>query len=90
MGQQANYSEEVAAHIDSEVRRLLDEAHAEARDVLITYRSTLDKLAEALVAKETLDTPEVMEILADVPKRPQRPAATSVASNRRVRPISTN
>ncbi len=90
MGQQANYSEEVAAHIDSEVRRLLDEAHAEARDVLITYRSTLDRLAEALMAKETLDTPEVMEILADVPKRPQRPAATSVASNRRVRPISTN
>ena len=90
MGQQANYSEEVAAHIDSEVRRLLDEAHAEARDVLITYRSTLDRLAEALVAKETLDTPEVMEILADVPKRPQRPATSSVASNRRVRPISNN
>jgi cell division protease FtsH len=92
LGHQANYSEEVAAHIDAEVRRLLDEAHAEARDVLITYRSTLDRLADALVAKETLDTPEVMEILADVPKRPQRPAASpgGVASNRRVRPISTN
>ena len=90
MGQQANYSEEVAAHIDSEVRRLLDEAHAEARDVLITYRSTLDRLADALVAKETLDTPEVMEILADVPKRPQRPATSTVASNRRVRPITSN
>ena len=36
------------------------------------HRKTLDRLAEALMEKETLDTPEVMEILADVPKRPPR------------------
>ena len=82
-GHQANYSDEVAARIDAEVRRLIDDAHAEARDVLVTYRATLDRLAEALIENETLDTPEVMEIFADVPKRSPTPATP-----RKVRPLS--
>ncbi|MDQ4131732.1 MAG: ATP-dependent zinc metalloprotease FtsH, partial [Actinomycetota bacterium] len=83
-GHQANYSDQVAARIDAEVRRLIDEAHAEARDVLVTYRATLDRLAQALIANETLDTPEVMEIFADVPKREPR----QEPAPRRVRPLS--
>ncbi|MGH9224052.1 MAG: ATP-dependent zinc metalloprotease FtsH, partial [Acidimicrobiales bacterium] len=87
IGHQANYSDHVAAKIDAEVRHLIDEAHDEAREVLMMHRKTLDRLAQALVEKETLDTPEVMEILAEVPKRPSR-KANSPTESPRVRKLS--
>ena len=65
---QPDYSDEVAAKIDGEVRRLIDSAHATALDILTTYRSVLDQMAEALMEKETLETEEVMAILDPVPK----------------------
>src|SRR4051812_3881118 len=66
-GHQANYSDEVAARIDGEVRGLIDNAHVEARSILTTHRAVLDQLAAALVEKETLDTPELMEIIGHLP-----------------------
>jgi cell division protease FtsH len=66
-GHQPNYSEEVASRIDAEVRRLLDNAHEEARSILQRHRKTLDALAAALIERETLDTPELMEILGELP-----------------------
>jgi cell division protease FtsH len=65
---QPDYSDEVAAKIDGEVRRLIDIAHATALDILTTYRSVLDRMAESLMEKETLETEEVMAILDPVPK----------------------
>jgi cell division protease FtsH len=65
---QPDYSDEVAAKIDGEVRRLIDSAHATALDILTTYRSVLDQMAEALMERETLETEEVMAILDPVPK----------------------
>src|SRR6202022_5034379 len=67
LGHQPNYSEHVAASIDAEVRRLIDDAHGQARDILTLHRDTLDTLAAALVEKETLDTPELMEIIGGLP-----------------------
>ena len=88
-GHQANYSEEVAGNIDAEVRRLIDEAHQEAADILVTHRATLDKLADALVEKETLDTAEVMAILGEVPKRAPRTEGAESGNGRRwVRPLN--
>jgi cell division protease FtsH len=89
-GHQANYSDKVAAHIDAEVRRLIDDAHEQARQVLVRYRSTLDRLADALIEKETLETAEVMEIFADVPRGGGvgRPAADGAAATGQVRPLS--
>jgi cell division protease FtsH len=84
LGHQPNYSDHVAAKIDAEVRQLIDEAHDEAREILHTHRKTLDRLAQALMEKETLDTPEVMEVLSDVPKRPAR----LTSDPRRVRPLT--
>jgi cell division protease FtsH len=87
LGHQPNYSEEVAARIDAEVRRLIDEAHTEALDILTENRKVLDRLANALVEKETLDTPEVMEVLGPVTKRPSRtrPAAAPARNQARRR-----
>jgi cell division protease FtsH len=76
-GHQANYSQEVAASIDAEVRKLLDNAHEEARSILERHRKTLDALAAALIERETLDTPELMEILGELPPWPGRAAARS-------------
>jgi cell division protease FtsH len=62
-GRQANYSEEVAAAIDREIRHLIDEAHDRARAVLTHHRPTLDLLAQQLVEKETLDALELADLL---------------------------
>ncbi|HVE46922.1 MAG TPA: ATP-dependent zinc metalloprotease FtsH [Acidimicrobiales bacterium] len=66
-GHQPNYSDEVASRIDAEVRHLIDNAHGEALAILTTHRAALDNLAAALMEKETLDTPALMEILGDLP-----------------------
>jgi cell division protease FtsH len=58
-----NYSEDVASVVDAEVRRLIDEAHDRARSVLVRHRATLDRLAQELVEKETLDALDLAEIL---------------------------
>jgi cell division protease FtsH len=66
LGHEPNYSDEVAASIDAEMRRLLDEAHIEAREILELHRATLDRLADALIEHETLEESELLEIFAGV------------------------
>ncbi|HUF34031.1 MAG TPA: ATP-dependent zinc metalloprotease FtsH [Acidimicrobiales bacterium] len=68
MGHERNYSDEVAAKVDSEVRRLIDNAHTEAEEILCQHRATLDRLADALIEHETLDTAELMEIFGELPE----------------------
>jgi cell division protease FtsH len=81
-GHQANYSEQVAASIDSEVRRLIDAAHERALMILTLHRDTLDKLAAALVEKETLDSPELMEIIGGLtPWSPDSGPGTNGSGN---------
>lgn len=41
--------------VDLEVRRVLDECYAQARDTLAAHREQLDRLGQALLASETLD-----------------------------------
>ncbi|MFQ5966870.1 MAG: ATP-dependent zinc metalloprotease FtsH [Acidimicrobiia bacterium] len=65
---QQDYSDEVASFIDEEVRKLIGQAHEEARQILATHRDALDKLANLLIERETIDSDDVAEILADVPK----------------------
>ncbi len=72
MGHGRDYSEEVAAQVDSEVRELVENAHHEAWQILVEYRDVLDDMVLKLLDKETLGKDEVAEIFADVPKRPER------------------
>ncbi|MGH9120129.1 MAG: ATP-dependent zinc metalloprotease FtsH [Acidimicrobiales bacterium] len=58
-GHEATYSDDVAAVIDAEVGRLIDRAHREAREILGLHRATLDRLADALVERETLEEHEL-------------------------------
>jgi cell division protease FtsH len=71
MGNQADYSHEVARDIDDEVRKLIEAAHTEAWEILTEYRDVLDTLAGELLDKETLHRPELQAIFGDVEKRPR-------------------
>jgi cell division protease FtsH len=68
-GHVPDYSDHVAAKIDDEVRRLVEEAHDEAREILTKYRDKLDLMVERLLEKESLEKEEVAEILAEVAKQ---------------------
>jgi len=72
---QPDYSDQVAFEIDTEVRRLIDEAHDEALEILQELRPKLDELAQILVDRETMEREEVEAFLAAIPKRPQRDIA---------------
>lgn len=63
-----DYSDDVASIIDEEIRKLITRAHDEARTILTTHRAALDRLAEALIERETLDEEEIKEVLHDVHK----------------------
>ena len=67
------FSDETAAIIDEEVRRLLDNAMREAWEILTTNRAVLDTLAARLLEEETLDEAQLAEIFKDVVKAPKRP-----------------
>jgi cell division protease FtsH len=71
-GHQQDYSEQVAFEIDKEMRRLIDEAHVEAEQVLTTYRDVADQMVEVLMEKETITKEELAQILAPVVQRPPR------------------
>jgi cell division protease FtsH len=66
--QDAPYSDEIAGLIDDEVRRLVDHAHDRARFILTTHRETLDRLAAALVDRESLDDRDLAEVFGELDK----------------------
>ena len=57
------YSEKTAELIDAEIKKLSDEASKRAEDVLKANKAVLDKLAEELLAHETLEEAELAPIL---------------------------
>jgi len=81
-GHQRDYSEEVAAAIDEEVRKLIDAAHHEAFEILVDNRDVLDALVVELLEKETLDKAQIARIFEPLNRRVNRPAWTG--SSRRL------
>ena len=75
-GHTRDFSESVAALIDSEIRTLIENAHQEAFDILGENRSILDEMVLQLLERETLNKEEIAEIFAKVKPRPERPAWT--------------
>ena len=59
-----DFSDETAAAIDEEVRNLVDQAYRRTKDVLISNKHILDKLAQMLIEKETVDSDEFQDLLA--------------------------
>ncbi|MDY0828161.1 ATP-dependent zinc metalloprotease FtsH [Microbacterium sp. BG28] len=86
MGHGRDFSERVAERVDVQVRALIEQAHNEAYQVINDNRDILDKLALALLEKETLDHIELAEIFSDVKRLPPRPQWLS-SSERPVSPL---
>jgi cell division protease FtsH len=76
MSHTRDYSDEIASTIDEEVRRLIEAAHDEAWEILVTYREVLDDLVLQLMDKETLSREEVLRIFAPIKTRPSRGSYT--------------
>ncbi|GAA1683857.1 ATP-dependent zinc metalloprotease FtsH [Glycomyces endophyticus] len=69
-GHQKDYSDEVAADIDGEVRALIEIAHDEAYAIVTEYRDVLDQMVTELLEKETLNQEDLERIATRVVKRP--------------------
>ncbi|HEY5611544.1 MAG TPA: ATP-dependent zinc metalloprotease FtsH, partial [Thermoanaerobaculia bacterium] len=63
--QHQDYSEETARQIDAEVKRIIETAYRNAREVINRHKESLDKIARRLLEKETLDGAEVNAILME-------------------------
>jgi cell division protease FtsH len=64
MGAEPDYSEEIAREIDDEIRRVIEDAHAKARDVLQEHFEELHKLSSILMERETIDKDQFERLLA--------------------------
>ncbi|HZB03959.1 MAG TPA: ATP-dependent zinc metalloprotease FtsH [Actinomycetota bacterium] len=70
-----DYSDQVAFEIDTEVRRLIDEAHDEALEILQAERPKLDEIAAALMERETIDKEDLIRLLDGIDKRAPKDGA---------------
>ncbi len=75
-GHQRDYSENVAAIVDSEIRKMIENAHQEAFDILVANRDVLDDLVNELLEKETLNKEEIEKVFKKVKKVRKRAAWT--------------
>ena len=68
-GQTKDYSDEVAFELDKEVKRIIDEKYALAKELLTTNKDILDELATNLLEHETISAEEFDEIIENVKAR---------------------
>jgi len=66
------YSEDVAAKIDRQVRQILESCYQRAKQILLEHRALLDRLADTLVERETLDGDEFRAIEAEYVPIPEK------------------
>jgi cell division protease FtsH len=64
----SDYSSQTAARIDEEVRKILEDCYNQAKEILINNREKLEKLALALLEKETLHAAEIYALLEITPR----------------------
>jgi cell division protease FtsH len=58
-----DYSDEIAREIDDEIRRIVEEAHQTAKDILIERREDLDRISNLLLERETIDAEQFVKLL---------------------------
>jgi cell division protease FtsH len=67
--ERGNYAEETALKIDNEVKRILTDAHDNARRILRERRDTLDALSLRLLEKEVIESDELLSIMGPLPPK---------------------
>jgi cell division protease FtsH len=66
LGESPTNSQEMLGKVDAAVAHIIEEAYKRAKDVVMAHRPALDKVAECLLEKETLDGEEFRELVAGV------------------------
>jgi cell division protease FtsH len=69
MQERGNYAEDTAQQIDAEVKRILTEAHEEARRILREQRHVLDELSARLLVKEVVEGDELRSLIGPIPPK---------------------
>lgn len=72
LGEERNFSEEVASAIDKEIKRIVEMNYARAKDILTTNKDKLIKVAKILIEQETINAEEVDKILNDSAKNKKK------------------
>ena len=91
-----DYSDEIAREIDDEIRRIVEQAHVQAKDILGSHRDALAKLSEILIKRETIEKEQFEALLsggteeevfgAEAPPPPEVPIPGTPAGERREGP----
>jgi len=63
MGHDADYSQEIAREIDDEIRRIIEDAHERARQVLSEHMEELHRISKILLERETIDRQQFLRLL---------------------------
>ena len=77
-------SEDTMRKVDGEIRRIIDDQYALARNLLETHRDRVEAMAKALLEWETIDSEQIADIMEGRPPRPPKtstPAASSGSSS---------
>ncbi len=74
IAQHQDYSEDTAIKIDQEVKRIVMEQYERARQIILDHKDALDRLAQALLANETLDSVQIRRVVAGLPLDDDSPA----------------
>jgi cell division protease FtsH len=87
-----DYSDEIAREIDDEIRRIVESAHVQAREILTQKREALTKLSEILIKRETIEKAQFESLLdgqteeevfgSEAPPPPDVPQLTGTAAER--------
>jgi cell division protease FtsH len=87
-----DYSDEIAREIDDEIRRVIETAHVQAKEILSTRRASLEKLSEILIKRETIEKEQFEALLdgrteeevfgSEAPPPPEVPQVTGTPAER--------
>src|SRR5689334_13178495 len=86
IAQHKDYSEDTAIRIDQEVKRFVTDNYARAQSILSEHKQRLLDMADALLARETLDAEQVKRLAAGLPIDEEQPATAPTPPTRETRP----
>ncbi len=63
-GDRTAVSDQLMQRVDAEIRRIIDEAYATAKEILTTHKQHLDNIAKVLLERETISGEELDRLIA--------------------------
>lgn len=77
IAQHQDYSEDTAVKIDQEVKRIVMDQYDRARQIILDNRDAMERLAQALLTRETLDSVQIRRVVAGLPLDDDTPTPKS-------------